>query len=297
MKKRVLGVIFLIVIAVIVIMTWPNSKPTFNITSRGFANYNNLKPILVNETTIESDSMIVKKGYLVGTDGKNIPYLLRFPANVTDKIPGIVFMPGAEVGKEYEKGIGTALTEKGFAIITIDQPGTNENTQQLMNQDQELITFKAGGEPSGMLFVSDYLLAYEYLKQQSFIDENRILLAGESNGGRIAIISSEILTSNQEKVKGLILISTAGYGLPEVADQTTTNYLRMIDPDYYAQYAGANSVMFQSTQDKVISMDSAQRTFNRLPQEKEFVLIPCKQHGSCPEAYDLITSKALKLIS
>ncbi len=296
MKKIIYTGIFIAIIGLAIILTRSN-ETTFNITQQGFADYNNLKVIVINETINQTQPMTVKKGYLNATDGNLIPYVIRIPNNFSGKIPGIVFMPGALVPKEYELGIGIAFAKKGFTIITIDQPTVGENKQQLKNGDEEVKDLKENKEPSQLLFVSDYLLAYEYLKQQNFIDENKIILAGESNGGRIAIIASEILTSKQEKIKGLVLISTAGFGFLKGRDADATKYVKAIDSEYYAEYVRTNTKMFQSPDDKTITIDSARRTFERLPQEKEFIIIPCKNHGSCEEAYDLITSKTLQLIN
>lgn len=296
--KKIITIILGIALIGVIFLSLPG-KEKFEVTQQGFASYENLKAEVLNETIINTTPMLVKKIYLKGTDGSNVPFIFRIPSNAsaTRKVSGILIMPGALVPKEYDNGLGTALGENDFAVMTVDQPGTGENKQKLNEFKDDLTLINEGKEPSQLLFVSDYLIGFDYLKNQENVDENKIILLGESNGGRIAIISAEILESKKIKLAGLVLISTAGYGLPETNDEKTTNFIRLIDPDYYAPYVNSKIMQFHSVYDPGIPLVQARKTFDRLTGEKEFILMQCHQHGSCDEAYLTIIRKAQKLVN
>jgi len=122
--------------------------------------------------------------------GMKMAGLLRSPrlesglGSQNKSIPGIVLLPGATVTKEREQGLAKYLCSLGFATITIDQRNLGVTDPQ-----GDLQMFLQGMEPTEHKMVYDALACAEILRSLPGIDPGRIIYAGESNGGRIAIIA------------------------------------------------------------------------------------------------------------
>ena len=115
-----------------------------------------------------------------------IAALLRIPdANANNGgIPGIVLLPGATVSKEREQKLAKHLADLGFASITLDQRNLGG-----VDAKGDLQMFLKGEEPTEHKMVYDALAAAEILRAQPEIDPEGIIYAGESNGGRFAIMA------------------------------------------------------------------------------------------------------------
>ena len=136
-----------------------------------------------------------------------IAALLRIPVPDADEkngsIPGIVLLPGATVSKEREQKLARHLADLGFASITLDQRNLGG-----VDAQGDLQMFLRGEEPTEHKMVYDALAAAEILRSRPEIDPKRIIYAGESNGGRFAIMACALDTA----AKGVLAISTCGYG-------------------------------------------------------------------------------------
>ena len=73
------------------------------------------------------------------------------------------------------------------------------------------------------------------LRSRPEIDPKRIIYAGESNGGRFAIMACALDTA----ARGVLAISTCGYGTDAaiasagVVDKNLVRFYRSIDPETY----------------------------------------------------------------
>ena len=77
---------------------------------------------------------------------------------------------------------------------------------------KDLELFRTGLEPIEYTMVYDALKAADVLAAQPEIDQKRLAILGESNGGRFAVLACALDPS----LKGVIGISTAGYGTEEI---------------------------------------------------------------------------------
>lgn len=208
------------------------------------------------------------------SNGEKIRALLRIPANSYS--PGIVLLPGAGVSKEAEQGLAVELSKMGYATITLDQRNLGS-----INLEKDLDLFKAGLEPVEYSMVYDALKASDVLAAQPKINPKKLAIIGESNGGRFAILACALNPS----LKGVIGISTAGYGTEEidpslVNDSKTYRFYRSIDPDtYISSLTPAKFVQIHSLNDPIISYDLALRTFSLAKNPKAMYNVTEATHG------------------
>ena len=146
--------------------------------------------------------------------------------------------------------------------------------------------------------VYDALAAAEILRVQPGIDPGRIIYAGESNGGRFAIIACAL----DAKARGILAISTSGYGTDAavaaagLTDKDTIRFYRSIDPDTYLSKITPRSLaMIHSLNDTVIPYQLAEQTYAIASQPKSFDTVGCTKHGYCTEMNGYIEKRLLSL--
>ena len=122
----------------------------------------------------------------------NVYGLLVLPTTALGLLPGIVLLPGAGVSKEIELNLAKKIAALDAAVLVIDQRGVGETTGKLNTIEQDYADFLRENEPTQHLMVYDALRAYDLMKSAPFTDSGRIALAGESLGGRIAIMAAAI---------------------------------------------------------------------------------------------------------
>lgn len=220
--------------------------------------------------------------------------LLRIPGPKRDanadaqnrSIPGIVLLPGATVTKEGEQKLARHLAELGFASITLDQRNLGA-----VDAKGDLQMFLKGVEPTEHKMVYDALAAAEILRSRPEIDQG-IIYAGESNGGRFAIMACAL----DPAAKGVLAISTCGYGTDAAIaastgalDRDLVRFYRSIDPEtYLSRIAPRPLVMIHSRNDTVISYNLAEQTYALGSQPKRLHTVGCATHGYCAEMDEAI---------
>src|SRR5512137_3070367 len=192
----------------------------------------------------------------------NVAALLRKPYGYENNrsVPGIVLLPGATVSKEREQKLARYLADLGFASITLDQRNLGE-----VDAKADLQMFLKGKEPTEHKMVYDALTAAEILRAQPEIDQTRIIYAGESNGGRFAIIACAL----DPAAKGIIGISTSGYGTGaaiasgRLSEPNMIQFYKSIDPETYLyEIPPRKLVMFHSLNDPIIPFQYANSTYS-----------------------------------
>ena len=212
--------------------------------------------------------------------------LLRIPPGQAadakeSSIPGIVLLPGATVTKEREQGLARHLAELGYATITLDQRNLGG-----IDAQGDLQMFLKGEEPTEHKMVYDALAAAEILRSRPEIDPQRIIYAGESNGGRFAIIACAL----DPVARGVLAISTCGYDTDAAiasagaVDKDLARFYRSIDPEtYLGKITPRPLIMIHSRNDTVIPYRLAERTYARGSQPKRLHTVSCARHGYCSE--------------
>ena len=134
--------------------------------------------------------------------------------------------------------------------------------------------------------VYDALAAGEILRSRPEIDPERIIYAGESNGGRFAVMACAL----DPATKGVLAISTCGYGTDAaiasagLVDKDLIRFYRSIDPEtYLGKITPRPLVMIHSRNDTVIPYHLAEQTYARGMQPKRLHTVWCSVHGYCAE--------------
>ena len=219
----------------------------------------------------------------------NIYGLLVLPTSAEELLPGIILLPGAGVSKESGLGLAKKIALLDAAALVIDQRGTGETTGQINSIEQDYLDFSNAKEPSQHLMVYDALRAYDVLYSAPFVDPERIVIAGESLGGRIAVIAAAI----DRNINGVLVISSAGFDFKDKGDLKKDAFIKSIDSDHYiGLIAPRRIVMMHSINDTIIYLSSAANSFSKAHEPKQFILIndtSCS-HGYCDAMHDGLTA-------
>lgn len=204
-------------------------------------------------------------------------YGLLFLPKMSEKVPGLVLLPGGGVTKEAESNLAAKIASWGYAVLTIDQRGLGETGGSYLNFEQDYQVTAQGKEPVQHLSVYDALAAFDVLRKVKEIDQNNIALAGESMGGRYALIATAV----DDRIKGFIGISTAGFHFKNDGSEYAL-YLTSIDPDHYASKISPRLFfMLHGTDDSMVAPENARITFNLAQEPKKFFLAEGCDHGYC----------------
>jgi len=148
--------------------------------------------------------------------------------------------------------------------------------------------------------VYDALAAAEILRSRPEIDRKGIIYAGESNGGRFAIMACAL----DPLAMGVLAISTCGYGTDAaiasagVVDNNLVRFYRSIDPETYLnKIAPRPLVMIHSSNDTVIPYYLAEQTYARGMQPKRLHTVGCKVHGYCALMNEAIGEELKGMVS
>ena len=236
------------------------------------------------ENYSETENLSISKIVYQSRNG-DIYGLLVLPKSTSGLMPGVVLLPGAGVGKESELSLAEKIAGLGAAVLTIDQRGVGETDSKFPVLDNDYTSFLASKEPYQHLMVYDALRAYDVLYSAPFIDHNRIIMAGESLGGRIAIISAAI----DRNIKGILVISSAGFGFKGGPDKMKNAFIFSIDSDHYINLITPRKlVMMHNINDGKITIQSAINSFSLAQEPKRFIYVNdtnCN-HGYCDSMYD-----------
>ncbi|MFH1065109.1 MAG: alpha/beta hydrolase [Nanoarchaeota archaeon] len=209
-------------------------------------------------------------------------YGLLYMPKDADNVPGIIMLPAARAGKEGQDYLAREFVKRGYAFFTFDQRGIGETGGFIPSMQDDFNSFVAGNEPVNHLFVYDALRAFDFLKTRKGINENNILIGGESMGARFAIMAGAV----EKNIKGVFAISTSGYGKQDTST-IQGKFMASIDPDRYINKISPRKlVMFHSKSDNVIPFAQAQNTFSFASEPKEFIEMPSECiHGQCEGMY------------
>lgn len=287
-KPLLMGLLFVVAITAFVgLQSLSENRQDWRATSDGLLAYSLSVPeYQLNHIETSNDSVLYEVKFT--SRGMQIAGLLRMPqTKLEDKekqstgIPGIVLLPGATVTKEREQGVAKYLCSLGFATITLDQRNLGAPDMK-----GDLQMFLKGVEPTEHKMVYDALAAAEILRNQPIIDPDRMLYAGESNGGRFAVIACAL----DPKASGVIAISTSGYGIDAaiasgiLTDPDTIRFYKSIDPEtYLSKISPRKLVMFHSINDPVIPYEYAKSTYEKALSPKDFYTVKCHVHGHCTD--------------
>ncbi|MEK6947510.1 MAG: alpha/beta hydrolase, partial [Nanoarchaeota archaeon] len=150
--------------------------------------------------------------------------------------------------------------------------------------DEDYAGFLQSKEPVQHLIVYDALRGFDLLRSAPFIDKSRVIIAGESFGGRVAIIATAI----DKNVEGTLVISTAGFHFPGGNDTIKDRFVKSIDSDRYIDdLTPRKLVMIHNYNDQNIPISSAAASFAIAQEPKGFLVVndTACNHGYCDSMY------------
>ena len=259
---------------------------SWQVDSNGFLSYPlNRGNVLFNRQNYgETDNLTISKIIYQSTNG-NIYGLLVLPTTAAKLLPGVVLLPGAGVSKESELNLAKKIALLDAVVLTIDQRGVGETGGNVNSIKQDYLDFLNAKETTQHLMVYDALRAYDLLYNAPFVDSAKIIIAGESLGGRIAVIATAI----DKNIEGVLVISSSGLGFEETNDTRVSTFLKSIDSDHYIDLITPRKlVMMHNANDWIIPLSSAINSFQKAQEPKEFVLVndsTCN-HGYCDSMYN-----------
>ena len=268
-KQLILLLIFVLLVAsVYVYFSIPQSKEKYFVQD-GLVSYSNRPPVIYQKLArvIDDENRTTNKIYFESHRVK-IYGLLSVPKTGPEKKPAFVFIPGAQVTKESgNDGVVKDLNELGFITLTLDTRGTGETLDKVNSFDEDLLLFSNSQEPFQHKLIYDTVRAFDLLKSFPEVDSSKIYAGGESMGGRLAIITAAI----EPKIKGALVISSAGYKFPIQEKANVNEFLSSFDPDSYIELISPRLlIMIHGTNDTVIPLDYAKDTFLKAGEPKKF---------------------------
>lgn len=290
-KKRTLRIIILLLLVVLLLSAIVKylNKDSYEFKGDKFSySWNRGKTQYTLDLVNKTQGMEVYSVKYKSRDFLTYPttiYGLLFMPSGKKNIPGIVLLPGGGVTKEAESTLAKNLANKGYAVLTIDQRGIGETGGVYPGIEQDYTLFLGGKEPIQHLSVYDALGAYGVLKDTADIDKENIAIAGESMGGRYAIIAGAI----EKGFKGVMVISSSGFHVKQDNNQENS-YLLSIDPDHYiSDISPRLLIMLHGSNDTKVKADDAKLTFSIAKEPKKFFIAEGCGHGYCDKMNEAIT--------
>lgn len=283
-KKPIKGPYLVILLFLILVAYSLTTEKEWNVTQDGILEYpKDRGKVDFTQTVIQTGEDFKIKKIVYKSRGAQIYALLTLP-KTDKKVPGVVIAPGAEVLKEHRQFFAEKLASMGYASIVLDQRQFGETGGTIPPIREDIESFKRGEEPMHHMFVYDILRAGDVLRAQGEIDPTKIAFIGESMGGRFVIIAGAI----DKEAKGVIAISTGGYGFNEASlwnyERDDVTFLKSIDPDNYADKISPRKLtLIHYTDDNVVPLKSGETTFNIAKEPKEMYILNGTHHGYSKE--------------
>ena len=225
---------------------------------------------------------------------RNIYGLLSIPKSIQADCTTFILLPANSIPKESEQSwLGIDLNKRGYCALSLDQRGIGETGEVFLNAEHELSLFKGGEMPEQYKMFYDALAAFDVLSSGASsagsgdsnsnalgaiaaIDKSSIYMAGESMGGRVAIVAGAM----EPKLAGVMAVSTGGYGKMEESDYATQLYVHSIDPDMYVPGISPHRfLMLHSSGDKIVNVAVGTRTFQYAIEPKKLIVDSGTDHG------------------
>ena len=275
LNSRISIIIGALILLALIYFLIPQGSDKWNVSDQGILSYPENRG-KVDVTVLKTEALPNYTLETISFPSKDytVEGLLRIPA-VGKKVPAIVILPGATVPKEGTQTLADIFSSMGYGSLGIEQRNRGG-----VDFKSDFDLWKNGKEPVEHKMVFDALRAVDVLRQEPSIDPERIVIVGESNGGRFAIIAAAI----DPKISGVIGISTSGYDtesqISQIKDESVIRFYRSIDPETYLKSIPPRKfVMIHSDNDTIINIQFARNTFEKALDPKKFYNVTTGTHG------------------
>ena len=275
LKRGLIALAIIIVIAIAYLLLQPKQE-TYGVDEQGFLHAPTHTDLKATRTLLLSDENVTVYKTTYQSYGATVYGNLYVPRGVdaAHKATAMLLLPGGGVTKEAEGKAARAFAHRGYAVLTIDQRGVGETGGPFRSLSDDFYAWKAGQIPTQHLLVLDALAGIQFLREQP--ETGKVLLAGESMGGRAAMVAARISSD----IGGLIVISSSGYGdLALPPDQKM--FFTSFNPDANLALVRVPVLFLHSTNDTTVPISYAQATFGRVNGPKKFLTVDGCAHGYC----------------
>ena len=211
-----------------------------------------------------TDKYIIKDLYFYNDNNQKIYTKLYKPIR-DKKVPIVVYSPGLGASYKACSNYAENLLEYGVASICIDFRGGSKNS-------------KSDGKTTEMSIMTEYAdlsLIIKEVRKMDFVDKNKIIVMGSSQGGVLSAMAS----INDKDIKGIILLYPA-FTLPDYINNRFPT-----DSDVLEEYPITNKI----TVGKNYVLDiRGLKMFELIKNEDKKVLII---HGSDDDVVPVSVSK------
>lgn len=272
---RKIFIISILIALIILFFLMPKEKE-FNIDKNGLLHYSqNRGKVEYTKSIVEQNENFTK--YLVNyktKDGTIVGYLF-IPIKKSEV--GILFLPGAQVTKD--NAFSVMLANLGYTVLTIDQRGMGDTKAKINSLEEDYKIFLEGKETVQQLMIYDALRAFDLLNSLKL---ERVIIIGESMGGRTAVIVSAL----DNRISKTIIFSSSGFGALKF-DSSQRKFINLFDPDMYiSQISPRELIMFQSKNDTVVFYNDALGIYSLAKEPKKFYSYENCNHGYCDLMYN-----------
>jgi fermentation-respiration switch protein FrsA (DUF1100 family) len=202
--------------------------------------------------------------------GNKISALFTIP-KTWEKVPVFIINPAASITKESEQNhLGNELNRLGYATFIIDSRGQGSSEGELLPPQYDFVRNYQDTEnpyPTQWMAVDDIFRAFDILQERNEIDPENIYIAGESMGGRYAIISGAL----QKDTAGVLVISSSGYNTNTMGfDPKLAEYVNSINPFTYIEDLTSKIAFIHGSEDEIVPIEDALELFESANEPKEF---------------------------
>lgn len=280
MRKKLILIIIVLSAVIMGLLLYPKANENFKILDDNTIRYSNNRPS-IKHSILHTDEVEGIKRHKVVFDSKGTKIYSYLYIPKEPKL-AVILLAGGNVGKEREEKTSLEFARMGCAVITLDQRGVGETSGYFPSIQQDYEAFIKGEEPNSYLMVYDVIRAYDLLEIIEETKDIEKIVAGESMGGRIAII----VGSMEPGIKGIIGISTAGFGEIILQDEREQKFFTSINPDnYISKISPRKVVMIHYRNDTTVPFKNSYFTYEKAGLPKDFYPIDnCTvSHGFCKE--------------
>lgn len=218
-----------------------------------------------------------------------------YPRHRSGKLPAILLSHGGGGTASLPRAISWA--NHGYTVLTIDLPGKGENRASSRSTGPNMdvsILLRTQPDPSYNYLVHAVAAARNgitYLSRRREVDPNRIGMIGLSWGGVLTL-----LTNGQDnRLKAAVNVFGAGYipegctwedwfsSMPAHDKEIWNNY---IDPKNFIATQNAPILFITGTNDHCYYLHTFQKSYEEVPVEKNYYLIPNLRHRFTASAAD-----------
>lgn len=236
-------------------------------------------PVAKGDPVVPSED-VVQVPLNVERDGQTIVGQLQGPANYQEKrLPLVILSHGFGNTYDFVEGYADLLARRGYLVYIFDFIGGSHSS-------------RSGGSMTEMSIFTeqkDLTAVLETLRNEDYVDESRVFLAGYSQGG---VVSALTAADKADQVKGLITLNGAFVlfndarslfaskaDIPEVYNHRGTNLGRvyfenLLDYDLYGQLSKFTgpALIIQGDADDIVPVKEAEDAAKALPEGKlEFI--------------------------